>query len=218
MSHTMPPMPESFDHPGDLPSDLADIAAALDALAASDAAAHPDGLVDRLHAASTPALSSTPTDLRAIEARVDQLAAVYAASAPSGLDQRIHTASAPELRPASPALRLVGTVNRATPRTRALPSRFTLPAGLALAAAVALVAGISFLTWSPRGSASAGRRIAAMEASLDDAHVEAAVLAFDGIDAAVLGEDVDTLVSEAQDLSDTLTTDPAVSMTEPGAR
>lgn len=221
MSHTPPPpppMPESFDHPDNLPADLAEIAAALHALAESDTAAAPHDLAARLHAATTPALSATPADLREVEARVDQLAAVYSASAPPGLDQRIHTATAPELRPPTPALRLVGAGARAPARERTLARRFALPAGLALAAAVALVAGISFLTSSPRGSGSAGHTPANTLTALDDTHLEAAVLAFDGIDAAILGEDVDTLLSEAQDLSDTLATDPAVSMNESGAR
>ena len=218
MSDTSPVMPEPLDHHDDLPPDLADIGTALDALAAADAGAAPGGLVDRLHAASVAALSATPMDLREVESRVDQLAAVYAASAPAEMDGRIHAATAHELHTNAPALRLVGAGAAHASRPVVVTRRFRLPAGFALAAAVAVVAGVSFMTWSPRARAPFDGMPPGTDAAMDDAHVEAAVLAFDAIDAAVLGEDVDTLASEAQALSDMFSSDPAASIAEPGAR
>ncbi len=188
--------PASHEHDHATPGDLLDVSALLDRLGEADAAASPRGLADRVYAGSVAGLTATPADLRATEARVDQLAAVYAASAPADLPARVHAATAAALAERAP-LRLVGHAADARAQPRITVLRWAVGTGLALAAAVALVAGISVLM--PPGRSGPAPR--------DDAFVDAALRAFDDIDAAVLGADVETLAYEADELAGLLDVD-----------
>ncbi|MFN0011258.1 MAG: hypothetical protein ACKVS8_06390 [Phycisphaerales bacterium] len=217
----MPDQPHDTDG---LPADLLALTADLDALAALDVAAAPADLTDRITASTLDDLvsvaHSTPADLRTTEARVEQLAAVYAASSPPGLTGRVHAASAPHLHATEPALRLVGTRAAAPARPTIITRSLAWSRGLRVAAALALVAGAAaaYIAFSPARSPSSNPTSPSptLAATTSDDHVEAALLAFDAIDAAVLGDDIEALLAEAESLAETFTSDPAATPADAG--
>ncbi len=220
-NHPMPDQPADLEP---LPADLDALGTDLDALAAMDGAGAPQDLCERIAASTLGDLvatpRATPADLLAMAARVDQLAAVYAASSPAGLTDRVHAASASRLHANQPALRLVGTAAPAPGRPTIMTRSLAWSRSLRAAAAVALMAGAAaaYIAFSPAPThtpdpTSGGPTLTATGA---DDHIEAALLAFDAIDAAVLGDDIEALFAEAESLADTLTSDPAARATDAG--